>query len=120
MDKSTLIDAIKENAKYFLEEAGDFFPFAVCVNDEDQFVPLYLNEEEEFPDEESMIAELKFCVTKAIDDDSFINGAIAYYETVNKDDLTLDCVRVLFFDNNKQQTTEDFTYSIKNKKVVFH
>ena len=119
MEKQILINAIKENAKYFLDEAGEFFPFAVCVNDEDQFVPIYLDDEEEFPDDESMIEELKFCITKAIEEESFSSGGIAFDAVVSKDDNDHDAVRILYFENTSQFSTTDFVYSMKNNKAIF-
>ena len=139
MEKAVLIEAIKENAKYFLEEAGEFFPFAVCVNDEDQFVPIYLGEEvhcfktfdalkdfvdeqddeEEFEDDESMIEELKFCVSKAIEEESFTIGAIAFDTIVTLSDTEQNAIRVLFLKENNEITAADFIYSIKNKKLNF-
>jgi hypothetical protein len=119
MEKSTLIEAIKENAKYFLEEAGEFFPFAVCVNEDDQFVPIYLDEEEEFDSDESMVEELKFCVTKAIEEESFISGAIAYDAVINQEGTEQDAIRIIFFESGMQQISEDYAYTLKNKKVLF-
>ncbi|MBK6398764.1 MAG: hypothetical protein IPP27_03145 [Bacteroidetes bacterium] len=119
MEKAVLIEAIKENAKYFLEEAGEFFPFAVCVNDEDQFVPIYLDDEEEFEDDESMIEELKFCVSKAIEEESFTIGAIAFDTIVTLSDTEQNAIRVLFLKENNEITAADFIYSIKNKKLNF-
>ena len=110
MEKAVLIEAIKENAKYFLEEAGEFFPFAVCVNDEDQFVPIY---------DESMIEELKFCVSKAIEEESFTIGAIAFDTIVTLSDTEQNAIRVLFLKENNEITAADFIYSIKNKKLNF-
>ncbi len=119
MEKSTLIEAIKENAKYFLEEAGEFFPFAVCVNEDDQFVPIYLDEEEEFDSDESMIEELKFCVTKAIEEESFTIGAIAYDAVITHEGSEQDAIQIIFFDTATKQISEDHAYTLKNTKVLF-
>lgn len=119
MERSTLIEAIKENAKYFLEEAGEFFPFAVCVNEDDQFVPIYLDEEEEFDSDESMIEELKFCVAKAIEEESFTSGAIAYDAVINPEGTEQDAIRIILFETGMQPNTEDHAYTLKNTKVLF-
>ncbi len=119
MEKQILIDAIKGNAKYFIDEAGEFFPFAVCVNDEDQLVPIYLDDEEEFPDTESMVEELKFCLSKAIEEESFTCGAIAYDAVVSINDIDHDAVRILYYENALKYSSTDFVYIMKDDKVIF-
>ena len=119
MERETLINAIKENAKYFIDEVGECLPFALCANEEDELIPVYLNEEEEFPDFESMVTELKFCLEKAITDDSFTCGAIAYDEIVNKNGTDQDAVRILFFENGNEPITEDYIYVMEKEKAIF-
>ena len=119
MEKENLINAIRENAKYFIDEVGECFPFAICVNDQEELVPVYLNEEEEFPDFESMIEELKFCIEKAIEENSFSCGAIAYDEVLEKNGSDQDVVRIVYFVEGKQPVPYDFPYFMEKGKAVF-
>ena len=48
--KRLLVDSILQQAKYFLEQAGEFYPFASIIDKENNLRPVSLHSEEEYPD----------------------------------------------------------------------
>ena len=79
MDKED-IDNIRDNivaqAKVFLDEMGEFFPFGAVIDNNHKLSPLGIHNGDEFPTSKDVIKDLEKVLAEGFKSGSFITGGI--------------------------------------------
>src|SRR5687768_16461934 len=74
--KSPLIDSILQQAKYFLEQAGEFYPFGSIIDNENRIRPVSLYSQDEYPDSGKILMDLENVLINGIHVNRILLAAI--------------------------------------------
>lgn len=93
-------DNIVAQAKYFLENADEFYPFGAVVNKENKLKPVGIYLEEDNPASKVVLIELEKALKNGIDANEYLIGAIGVdvYLTVNNEKRNALEVRIYTHD----------------------
>jgi hypothetical protein len=122
MDKEDdlLIQNIKYQAKYFLEEAGEFYPFGACIDTEKKLKPVSVFFGEEFPSSKKVLSELEQGIEKHLSVGNYIKAAIGVDVSIQTGESKINALRIKIYEGNLESKYYDFPYSIsENNKVIF-
>lgn len=115
-----LIENIKLQAKYFLEEVEEFYPFGACINSENLLKPIGLYLENDFPSSQEVLSELTKAIKKFLKDGSYIIAAIGIDVSIKRQEDNISALRIIIYSKIDEEKTYDLPYSISvEKKVVF-
>ena len=119
-NETLLIDNIKLQAKYFLEEAGEFYPFGACINSQNQLKPIGLFLENEFPTSQEVLSELIKAIKKFLIDGSYTIAAVGIDVNISSNENKISALRIIIYNKVDQEKTYDFSYTLSvEKKVEF-
>jgi hypothetical protein len=116
--KERLIDCIKEQAKLFLEEMGEFYPFGTSIDKNNDLRPLSVHMDEEIPDVGEMLLKLEKGINFHLLNGEFILAAICIEIFINNNKGKIDAIQIRILDKNNQIGTYNYPYKIDNKNVV--
>jgi hypothetical protein len=66
MNIDNLKDVIIDQAKYFLDHAGEFYPFECVINNKNEIVPLAASTGDEYPQPQEVIDLLEKAITEKL------------------------------------------------------
>ena len=119
MSQDLILAAIKKNAKFFLDEAGEFYPFGMCITWENEIVPVAFNSDKESPKSVFVLEELKTRLKKYIESGAFSKAAIAFDVKIDSESGSQDAVVVLLYEMGKNETEHRFTYAMEDGEVKY-
>jgi len=118
-DKERVIDVIKKQAKIFLLDAKEFYPFGTYINRENDIVPAAAHSASEFPASQELIDILERDFIEGIKNDDYKIAVLATDISIKKNGLTRDGIEMRFFEPGKDVYSQYYTYTIKKDSVDF-
>ena len=82
-DSKKLIDDILNQAKHFLNEADEFYPFGAVIEKKGNLRSVGVNMDEEFPDVQVVFAELEKGLEEGLSQDLYRHAAIGFDVFIN-------------------------------------
>lgn len=116
--KERIIDCLKDQAKLFLQEMGEFYPFGTSIDKNNELHPISVYMEEEIPNVDKMLIELEKGLSFYLKNGEYILAALCVEVFISKNGNKMDAIQIRFFDKDNQIGTYNYFYRIENKDVV--
>lgn len=119
----SLIKNVLDQAKYYLDDAGEFYPFGAVINEYQEIKPVSVFLDKEYPATSEVLDFLMTAVKNGIKANDYLYAAICIdvYINVNKG-ASIDkntAVEIRIFENGDSYNTYHFLYQIANNAYVF-
>jgi len=113
-DQDKLVHYIRTQAKAFLAEMEDFYPFGAAVTTDGELKPLaaYLDEEE--LSVQALLAILEAHIEKELTCERFRIGAIAIAITIKEASQAFDAVQIRYYEKDAEVSTVNYKYLMTN------
>ena len=106
-EEMLLTENLKAQAKYFLEDAGEFYPFGAALDLQNKIKPLSVYLNEEFPTSEMVFKELEIAIKKKLDDGNYIEAAIGFDINIKNNKGMSSALRVKIFSRDDKEKYYD-------------
>ena len=115
-----LINIIKQQAEIFLLDAGEFFPFGICIGKNNEAIPIaaYIEDVNDRPESQPLIEMLEKGIETELAEGSYIIGALVYDAFVKENQTKSDAIMIRIFENDNF-TEKRFKYHIHENHVEF-
>jgi hypothetical protein len=112
MDKISLISNVIAQAKFFLEEAGEYYPFGAIVDSNGLLKPLGVFLDDEHPKSSAVVARLTEVMNAGIESKDYKCGAIGVDVLVIEKNTSdkIDALEVQYFELNQSVEKHFFAY----------
>jgi len=114
-------DLCLEQAKYFLENSGEFYPFGVILLPDGSLKPISVSIGEEYPDPNELITMLKNEIQKRLSTTEIIAGGIGVDVFIKspKDGVSLSAIEVKAIDKEGAKIAWYLPYFLQGKNVFY-
>lgn len=104
--------AIGNSLALFLEMEGEFYPYGIIIDSDQSIVPFYVVKENDFPDPENLIIDLKKELNEYVLNQNCLSVALCYLASKKVNDLEYDLLvlEIIFKD---QSALEEFWFIIE-------
>jgi hypothetical protein len=89
-----LINNILGQAKYYLEAAGEFYPFGAVINKDDSLSPLGFYPGEEYPASKTLIIGLEKAIKEGLEKNEYKAAAIGIDVLINSGNEKKDAIQI--------------------------
>lgn len=118
-----LMQKIKENiirqARYYLENMGEFYPFGAIIDRQNNIKPLGVYFGEENPTSQLVIAHLEKAITERVNNGEYITGAIGIDVFItNSEREKMTALEIREFSKEKTSVSH-FIYTKDQNKYLF-
>ena len=115
-----LLNVIKQQAKIFLLDAGEFFPFATCIDKENKIIPTaaYLEDENDRPESQPLIDMLEGSLKRGLNSGEYSIGAVAFDVLLTENGEKYDGIAIRIYEVDAF-TEHIFKYYIYENHVEF-
>ena len=120
IEENTLIETAKAHAKYYLEEANEFYPFGICLTEENKIVPVSLGLDKEFPNAREVYAELKGALEELIKKGEYIQAAVVSNISIKQGNLDLDAVSIVILQKEEADIHFEYPYVKSTKNEIIY
>ena len=117
-----LKNGIIEQAKYFLQEVGEFYPFGLAINSKGEIVPVGVYFGEEHPDSVIVITELGKVLFNGLKSGEYEIAAMGIDIFVNDNNVNSkkeSALEIRIMNNEKLLAKYIVPYIISNNEVIF-
>lgn len=119
-EEKLLIENLKAQAKYFLEDAGEFYPFGAALDLQYEIKPLSVYLNEEFPTSEMVLKELEIAIKKKLEEGNYIEAAIGFDVNIKDNKGKSSALRVKIISRDDKEKYYDYPYIFSpENKVLF-
>jgi hypothetical protein len=110
-----------EQGKFYLEKAGEFYPFGSILKNNGELVPLGIDIGEEYPDSLKIIEILEENILQRIDNNEILAGAIGtdVYIKSRKTNDTISAIEVRAIDSQRKSSNIYLPYAKVNNELFF-
>lgn len=118
--QAALTNNILSQAKYFLHEAGEFYPFGAAINMQQQLRPVSFFTGEEFPEAGEVLRLLEESLNKGITEKEYSMAAIGVDVNITNGSETSkkSAVQVRILDADGV-TASEYIYELRNGEYIF-
>lgn len=121
-EETGLIKICTDQAKYFLNDAGEFFPFGLGLDQKKEFHPIGVHLENEHPDSSKVLDILVQNINAAIDNRKYQLAGICTDVIVNRtiDNATKKCnaIEIKIIKSTSKESILYVPYEIQENKLV--
>ena len=114
-----LIDTIKKQAKVFLLDAGEFYPFGTCINKDNEIIPIGAYLETENPSTIEVINLLEEAFKQGLNKGVYLLSALVIDVAIKENNESIDALEIRFFEPNRDLYKMYFKYIINDGSVTF-
>jgi len=114
-----LVDVIKKQAKMFLLEAGEFYPFGSYINNKNEVVPVGASSGDDHPPSLELIDLLEKALKEHIQKGDCKLAAIAIDVAIKEHGRSFDAIEMRFLEANKVVNKKYYKYELKQHSVEF-
>ena len=120
---TALTNNILSQARYFLTEAGEFYPFGAAINMRQELRPVGFYMEEEYPEANEVLKLLEQRLRKGIEQKEYSMAAIGidvHVNTLVDDEIEQKpAIQVRILDETGSTTTSHFLYMLTDGEYTF-
>lgn len=109
---------IVAQAKYYLEQANEFYPFGAVINKNHELKPVGIYFEDDTPNALDVLNRLENALTEGIRKGEYISAGIGVDVYVKIDQEKREALEVRFFEDEKM-TNSYFLYFKKRRAILF-
>jgi hypothetical protein len=114
-----LIKTIKEQVQIFLLAAGEFYPFAACIDRENRIKPVGVYLENDNPSTLEVVAILELNIREGMENGDYRMAALAIDVTIKEENVDFDAVELRIFDMNNQDYKRYVKYQTFGSHIKF-
>jgi hypothetical protein len=114
-----LIMTTEEQVQMFLLAAGEFYPFAACINRENRIKPIGVYLENDNPSSLEVVAILEINIREGMENGDYKMAVLAIDVTIKEENVDFDAVELRIFDMNNQEYTRYVKYQTFGSHIKF-
>lgn len=110
---------ILSQAKYFLEESGEFYPFAFVISKENRIKPIGAYFEGDYPSSAAIVELLEKTVFDGLKKKEYLLGAVASDVFTNIDNEQRSALQIRIYDGDANEVSSTFYSYFKKVESYF-
>lgn len=114
-----LIRVIKEQAQIFLLDAGEFYPFGSCIDENNKIKPVGVYVEDERPSSLEVISLLENNMRIGIQNGAYKIAVIAVNVTIKENNVDRDAIEIRIFEIGNKEYKKYIKYTTYGTHIEF-
>lgn len=115
-----LIKVIKEQVQMFLLDAGEFYPFGSCIDENNKIKTVGVFFEDEHPSSLEVISLLEKNMRTGTQNGVYKIAAIAIDVTINENSMDQDAIEIRIFEKDNREYKKYIKYNTYGTHVAFY